>query len=43
MTKDMFEPVLGAGNDCDPKDIFIGATCDQKRNFINALESMGIL
>ena len=42
MTKDVFEPVLGAGNDCDPKDIFIGATCDQGRNFINALESMGI-
>ena len=42
MTKDVFEPVLGAGNDCDPKDIFIGATCDQGRNSINALESMGI-
>ena len=42
MTKDVFEPVLAAGNDCDPKDIFIGATCDQGRNFINALESMGI-
>ena len=42
MTKDVFEPVLGAGNDCDPKDIFIGATCDQGCNFINALESMGI-
>ena len=38
MTKDVFEPVLGTGNDCDPKDIFIGATCDQGCNFINALE-----
>lgn len=42
MTKDVFEPVMGAGNDCDPSDIYIGATCDQGRNFINACTSMGI-
>ena len=42
ITKDVFEPVLGPGNDCEPSDIFIGATCDQGRNFINALEAMDI-
>lgn len=36
VTKDIFEPVLGTGDDCEPSDIYIG------RNLINALESMGI-